>query len=632
MFITVVISACGGGGSPGKAEGPTIVALSSGSQLPMSLLTISGSGFDPTASLSVSFSDGQGFSVEVPVAQASVTSATVAVPPFIKMATGAFGPGTVTVQLIQKKGETASNSNIKSGFQIQDLPIPSSTMPAGKVTLDYLTALRDFTVQIKSKIVGTPLNTSDVNGALSNQISNVTELITQVQAAMQEPSNRFQVGSIKGTPLSIGSAELLNVDRLIMGILSTQSSGPTPITTSSFKNLFSLSAAHAQSTSTCQAQVAGNWEKAIETGGIADGSGYFLSFVSPCGDVAPTAQAISDGASYFAAVGAVALSGIYIVGTLAGVEVTAALVLPALAITLPLAVLGAGSIMVAGALGNTNPDADALLKKGVDQVNSLLEVAIAKGALLGIPPILTAFPATRELGHFVENIPEPVIALAGIFGGGLKLIDVFGATVINNPLPTASLSLSSRLSTGSETFPSGKVTSDDGKINCIISETSLLSFDAHCAANYTAGAQVTLTATPDSGSIFMNWEGGNCTGIEPCVVTFTEDMTSVVINVNFAKKTATLSLSAILINGVSGTPGSGLVISADRKINCNISGGPLDSHCLWTYDINTPVTITAIPTGGSTFFEWSDNCSGKNPSIMITLTGSMLCTVTFIGP
>jgi hypothetical protein len=54
----------------------------------------------------------------------------------------------------------------------------------------------------------------------------------------------------------------------------------------------------------------------------------------------------------------------------------------------------------------------------------------------------------------------------------------------------------------------GTVTSDPAGIDC----------GATCGANYPSGTVVTLTATPDAGSVFIGWSGA-CTGSGSCVVT-----------------------------------------------------------------------------------------------------------------
>ncbi len=58
----------------------------------------------------------------------------------------------------------------------------------------------------------------------------------------------------------------------------------------------------------------------------------------------------------------------------------------------------------------------------------------------------------------------------------------------------------------------GHVSSDQPDIHCP---------ELVCTANFAAGSQVTLRATPDAGWEFAGW-GGACTGTTACVVTMTQ--------------------------------------------------------------------------------------------------------------
>ncbi len=63
---------------------------------------------------------------------------------------------------------------------------------------------------------------------------------------------------------------------------------------------------------------------------------------------------------------------------------------------------------------------------------------------------------------------------------------------------------------------SGKVTADAGGIACSKGGGT-------CGAVYSAGAKVTLTATPDPGYVFHGWAGAGCTVGAKCVVTADSD-------------------------------------------------------------------------------------------------------------
>jgi Divergent InlB B-repeat domain len=55
----------------------------------------------------------------------------------------------------------------------------------------------------------------------------------------------------------------------------------------------------------------------------------------------------------------------------------------------------------------------------------------------------------------------------------------------------------------------GTVTSSPAGINC----------GTDCSEAYPSGTPVTLTAAPDSGSVFGGWSGGGCSGTGACTVT-----------------------------------------------------------------------------------------------------------------
>ena len=62
---------------------------------------------------------------------------------------------------------------------------------------------------------------------------------------------------------------------------------------------------------------------------------------------------------------------------------------------------------------------------------------------------------------------------------------------------------------------SGTVTSSPAGIDC----------GQGCAATFTAGTSVKLTATPANGSLFVGWSGAGCSGTDACTVTMSSDQT-----------------------------------------------------------------------------------------------------------
>ena len=109
----------------------------------------------------------------------------------------------------------------------------------------------------------------------------------------------------------------------------------------------------------------------------------------------------------------------------------------------------------------------------------------------------------------------------------------------------------------------GTVTSSPTGIDC----------GATCAADYTTGLLVTLTATPATGSTFSGWSGGGCGGTGQCAVT---------LNAN-TQVTATFTPSSTSPGGGGGPPAAppgptGQRAAAVKK--CKKKKGRAKTNCL----------------------------------------------------
>ncbi|HPG60374.1 MAG TPA: choice-of-anchor Q domain-containing protein [Casimicrobium sp.] len=113
----------------------------------------------------------------------------------------------------------------------------------------------------------------------------------------------------------------------------------------------------------------------------------------------------------------------------------------------------------------------------------------------GIPITLTATPLPGS--YFVGW------SGGGCTGTGSCVVTPLAATTV-----TALFNLIPRLTVTRIGAGTGSVRSDLAGIDC----------GANCSANFTVGTTVTLTATPQPGSIFVGWSGGTCTGIGQCSV------------------------------------------------------------------------------------------------------------------
>jgi len=220
---TLALATCNKGSEPAGVPpaGPHITALSTSSAIPFSLLTITGSGFDPRAHLSVRFSNNRGFVVEAPPLSVNPMSIAVFVPAFGK--SGAFSPGTVSVELVESGGIT---SNEIDGFVIQDLP-PAPSLPPGTVTLAFMTAVANLANQLLDTISRTRLGTTALANALANENALLNQLISAVQGITQGASQNLDLGSLNGTSITFGRADLTNTDRWILGVYIRLTSIPS---------------------------------------------------------------------------------------------------------------------------------------------------------------------------------------------------------------------------------------------------------------------------------------------------------------------------------------------------------------------------------------------------------------------
>jgi hypothetical protein len=128
----------------------------------------------------------------------------------------------------------------------------------------------------------------------------------------------------------------------------------------------------------------------------------------------------------------------------------------------------------------------------------------------------------------------------------------------------------------------GTVARESGEIDCGTS----------CAASFSEGTVLTLTATPDASSTFAGWSGA-CSGTGECVVTMDSAKS---VTATFAKITFPLTTTK---NG----GGTGTITSTPAGISCGAT-------CAAAYDIGTVVSLTAVEGPSSIFIGWSGACTG----------------------
>lgn len=150
----------------------------------------------------------------------------------------------------------------------------------------------------------------------------------------------------------------------------------------------------------------------------------------------------------------------------------------------------------------------------------------------------------------------------------------------------------------------GGVTSAPAGISC----------GGDCSQSYVEDTAVTLTATAAAGSAFAGWSG-DCSGIGACVVTMTAART---VDASFA------SLGSRTLSVTKSGTGTGMVVSDLAGISCGV--GNID--CSASFPHSTTVTLSAIPTGGSTFVEWTGACTGAGACV-VSVTDNLVVDANF---
>jgi hypothetical protein len=151
-----------------------------------------------------------------------------------------------------------------------------------------------------------------------------------------------------------------------------------------------------------------------------------------------------------------------------------------------------------------------------------------------------------------------------------------------------------------------------------------ISCPSTCAACFSNGAMVTLTATADSSSTFAGWSGGGCSGTDPCTVGVDSSPTIVA---TFNHNPVTLTVTN---NGVTSGPrtATGTVTSQPAGVNCTNGGG---GTCSAMEPYNSMVTLSVAPAALAGFGGWSGDCSGTQSTCTLTMSSARSVTASF-GP
>ncbi len=194
-----------------------ITSLSTNSAVPAQLLTIVGSGFDPTGDLRARFSSSSsGLHMDALPTDVTPISITVSVPPL----GGANGPVTdVSVSVVQETGTAELISNSIGGFRIASLP--SLTVAPGTVTIRILEVFTFLLPELKTQLRGLKtasggaIDTAELRSALDDLATDEGALLDVIVAAMHDPTRADNVGTFRGIPLTLDQSALRAMDQLL---------------------------------------------------------------------------------------------------------------------------------------------------------------------------------------------------------------------------------------------------------------------------------------------------------------------------------------------------------------------------------------------------------------------------------
>ncbi|MGB0036735.1 MAG: hypothetical protein WBP79_14790, partial [Candidatus Acidiferrales bacterium] len=270
----------------------------------------------------------------------------------------------------------------------------------------------------------------------------------------------------------------------------------------------------------------------------------------------------------------------------------------------------------------------------------------------------TGFTLVNDCANPITQAPVPVapqgtcelelefVPPAGTPGG-----TVFSANLTFSTNDPAHPSFSSPLSGTAAALPGVTLTvtlagtgtgnvsgSTIGLVNGSPAPFACLSPSSQCVENFALGQQVTLVAFGDPGSAFTGWTVNGSTSTCPttsliCTVTMTAAQAV----------TATFGPASLIVSGMGN--GSGTITSTPPGINCTVTNGVPSGTCTAGFGTATQVTLTAAPTGNSTFAGWLGFCSltgistaGTGPCTLplsisgVTALNGALATAVFSGP
>ena len=156
------------------------------------------------------------------------------------------------------------------------------------------------------------------------------------------------------------------------------------------------------------------------------------------------------------------------------------------------------------------------------------------------------------------------------------------------------------------------ITKSGNGFGTIKSDLTGIDCGSDCVAPFTQDSTVTLTVTPQPGSIFKGWSH-HCSGMER----------STTVTLNEAK-TCTASFELLPTYNMT----LKLIGEGEGTVTSNIEGVSCGAECVQYYQ-GAEITLTAVPDSYSKFLSWGVDCTGTGNPITITLNTTKNCTAEF---
>ncbi len=143
-----------------------------------------------------------------------------------------------------------------------------------------------------------------------------------------------------------------------------------------------------------------------------------------------------------------------------------------------------------------------------------------------------------------------------------------------------------------------------------------------CAASFSQGTSLLLTATPAAQQFFGAWSGA-CAGSTPTC--------SATVSAALAVQAAFVAPRTVTVTAAGS--GSGTVTSLPAAINCAVAAGVATGTCSAPFADGTSVTLTTAPAAQQFFGAWSGGCTASATSCTFAALGSNVSAqVTLLAP